>query len=324
MDTISRPALMKAEDPNLTTGLYKSKNDTNITVSTQANAGLQTQTVKKRLSDTSTVEQYKIGSLPRYFFQLTNYYGLGDDHTSISTTQLEANIRIKQKFFFQIKLPYSYISGNLGNTNGLSDIFTSLSYIVFNKSNSNLSLTGGLKLPANHANLSKDGLPLPMVYQTSLGSTDGLAGVKYTIHKWDFTFGYQHSFNTSGNQYLHQPTLENSAYNTYDESNLLKRKDDGIFRVNRNFQLKKWNVIAGLLFIYHMANDDYTNELGERVAIIGSKGLTLNLNLATTVPISKKLDFTFVFGKPLILRETRPDGLTRVFVAIAGIKYTLF
>ena len=128
---------------------------------------------------------------------------------------------IKNKLYAQLKLPYTFVSGKLASINGLSDITFSLSYIVFSKAQSNLNLTGGVKLPTNGANIYKDDLPLPMVYQTSLGSTDVLIGAKYNIRKWDFTCGYQHAFNANKNEYLHSTVSDNITYNNYFQSNLL-------------------------------------------------------------------------------------------------------
>jgi hypothetical protein len=263
---------------------------------------------------------------PKCFFLLTSSYGLSDQATSISTTQVEANIGlIDQKLFAQVKVPYLLVDGKLGSTNGLGDITLSLSYIAFTKSKSSLSLTGGVKLPSNNANLSNNDMPLPMVYQTSLGSTDGLIGAKYTFKKWDFTLGYQHSFNANKNAYVHRTSGSDTAvYNSYFESGSLRRSDDWVFRINRNFTFHNASFSAGLLPIYHAANDYYTDAAGNRVQSIGSQGLTLNLNFAGTLPVSKKTDFVFVLAGPVIIRQARPDGLTRVFVLMAGFKFSIY
>ena len=81
---------------------------------------------------------------------------------------------------------------------------------------------------------------------------------------------------------------------------------------------------AGLLFIYHLANDSYTDVLGNRVTSKGSQGLTLNLNFSSIVPVSKKMDLIFIFAAPIKTRDARPDGLTREFIVMAGLKYNIF
>jgi hypothetical protein len=260
------------------------------------------------------------------YFQLTSYYGLGQQATSIYTQQLEGNIDISnERLFVQLKVPYTFINGKLGSVNGLNDITLSLSYIAFKKNKSSLSLSGGVKLPTGDGNTHENGLPLPMVYQTSLGSTDALMGAKYAYENWDFTVGYQHSFNTSRNQYLKNSTISDSSiYNSYFQSNRMKRADDGLFRVTRSFHSKNITTTAGLLFIYHMANDKITDALGNRVDAVGSKGLTLNINLAGVIQLSENLDFIYITGIPVHGVDYGTDGLIRSFVFIAGIKFSIY
>jgi hypothetical protein len=262
-------------------------------------------------------------SNPLMSWEFTSYYGAGvEENTSIFVQQLEGNFKlVNNKLFAQIKLPYSIISGKLGTTNGLSDVTMSLSYVALNKPKCNLSFAGGVKIPSNQSDLFKDNRPLPMVYQTSLGSTDILLGSRFAYKKWDFTVGYQHSFNANSNQYVHIPGINDSTtYNGYFESKNLRRADDGLFRINRKYQVKKTVLSTGLLFIYHMNNDDITNFSGERIKANGSQGLTLNFDVAGSIPITKKLDFTFVLAKPLVQRKYLPDGLARNFVGIVGLK----
>ncbi len=81
---------------------------------------------------------------------------------------------------------------------------------------------------------------------------------------------------------------------------------------------------TGLLLIYHLSNDSFTNKEENRDKIAGSQGSTLNINIAGVVPIFKRLDVVFVFASPIVTRQARPDGLTRKFVAIAGLKFNIF
>ncbi|TXB65351.1 hypothetical protein FRY74_07980 [Vicingus serpentipes] len=260
---------------------------------------------------------------PRLILNNLLSYGVGDNQTSIITNNLEINYRLlNRKLYAQIKIPYIAVNGDLANTKGLGDLTLSLSYTAINKKKKNLSFVAGVKIPTNESNLSEDNDPLPMVYQTSLGSKDALIGFNYRYSKWDVTFAYQHSFNTTNNKYLHNP-LKNDNYNSYFESNQLKRADDGVFRINRSFLFKKGTITSGLLFIYHLQNDTYVDAFGNRKTAEGSKGLTLNLNIAAIYPIVKKVDFTFIFARPLIIRDARPDGLTRDYIVMGGLRYSI-
>ncbi|MES2591666.1 MAG: hypothetical protein V4608_07265 [Bacteroidota bacterium] len=275
----------------------------------------------KITSDTSVNNKYL-----KYTFQFTTYYGLGEQSTSIYTGQLEGNVSIiKQKLYAQLKLPYTFINGNLGSVNGMGDVTIGLSYVAFNKKTNNLSVSGGVKLPSNKADTHKSNLPLPMVYQTSLGSTDVLVGAKYVYKKWDFTAGYQHSFNATQNSYLNNSLNSDSViYNSYFQSNKMKRADDGLFRINRNFRLKNISTNAGVLIIYHLANDKITDAFGNRVSADGSQGLTVNLNFSGILPLSEKSDFIFIVGAPVLTRTYGTDGLLRKFVCIVGVRFNMY
>jgi len=268
-------------------------------------------------------QQYAKG--PKYVLLYSESYGLGDQSTSIVTSQLEANVTIVQKkLYAQVKLPYVFTNGNLGSTNGIGDLTLSLSYVAINKKKTNLSFVGGVKIPTNNSDLASNNKPLPMVYQTSLGTTDALFGFNYRYNKWDFTMGYQHSFNANKNSYLHTLVAEDKTYNSYFESKNIKRADDGVFRINRNFAIKKVTASTGLLFIYHLANDKYDDAFGNKVTSKGSQGLTLNLNFSSIVPLSKKTDLVLIFAAPVKTRDSRPDGLTREFVVSAGLRFKVF
>lgn len=328
----------KDEDTEFYTTNNPSKkvgNDTTLVVTEKTQKDSATKEVNLNKSnslnlDSLTLYTYRNKQIllrsPKYFFLYSTSYGLGDQSTTIITNQLEANVSlVNKKLYAQVKLPYVITSGKLATISALSDITLSMSYTAINKNKTNLTFVGGIKLPTNNADISKNNKPLPMVYQSSLGSTDALFGLKYRYQKWDLTLGYQHSFNTNKNNYLHDSiSVDNAVYNSYFESKNLKRSDDGIVRINRNFLFKKVSASAGLLFIYHLANDSYTDVLGNRVTSKGSQGLTLNLNFSSIVPVSKKMDLIFIFANPIKTRDARPDGLTREFIVMAGLKYNVF
>ena len=276
-----------------------------------------------RNADTVRAVHY-FNKYPKWSFQFSTYYGLGDNKTSIIIPQLDANVMlVKQKLFAQLKLPYMFISGKLGSVNGVGDPTFSLSYVAKEKGRTILSFTAGAKVPSNKANASKDSLALPMTYQTSLGSSDILLGARYKYNKWDISLAYQHAFNANENGYMHVSGIDStSTYNKYFESNKLKRADDLAFRLNRDFKYKKAVAAVGLLFIYHMQNDVITNAAGQKVQATGSQGLTLNMNLAGAVRASDHIEFNYVVAAPAVVRKARPDGLTRSMVFILGFKYS--
>jgi hypothetical protein len=66
--------------------------------------------------------------------------------------------------------------------------------------------------------------------------------------------------------------------------------------------------------IYHLSNDKYTNNLGIENEIKGSQGLTLNGNAYLDYEINNKNALQLNVGMPFVVRDARPDGLTRSFV----------
>ena len=62
-------------------------------------------------------------------------------------------------------------------------------------------------------------------------------------------------------------------------------------------------------------NDKFTDVDDVEKEIKGSNGLTLNANLYLNYMINKRNSLELSFGSPLVVRDRRPDGLTRSFVA---------
>ena len=272
-----------------------------------------------------TNEQAKLypSFFPKHIYGFSTSYGVGDRKTIIITNQFEFFSRISSKLYAQIKIPYAFISGKLGSVNGLGDVTASLSYFAVNKGNSALSFVIGTKVPTNRSNKSLNGNPLPMIYQTSLGSNDVLLGAKYTYKGWEVSAGYQHVVTENRNNYLHVIN-QGIEYNKYFESKDLKRTDDAILRVAKTIKIKTSYFGVGLLSIHHLAEDKITNALGKRESVKNSSGMTLNLNVSGNVAVTKQIDLQFILANRIQTREARPDGLGRSAVAIVGINYKVY
>jgi len=70
-----------------------------------------------------------------------------------------------------------------------------------------------------------------------------------------------------------------------------------------------------LLPIYHLSNDKFTDIDGIEQEIEGSEGLTLNWNIYLDYPLNDTQNLQLILGAPFIVRDARPDGLTRSFIA---------
>jgi len=256
----------------------------------------------------------KTQTITRY----STIFGLGEQNVFHITTQFEIVIPTINNQTIQVKIPYNFTFGNLGNISGLGDLSLTINQKLFSTNKIRFNVIAGLKIPSNDANKSLDGYPLPMAYQTSLGTYDIILGLSTIYKKWHFGFGYQHSFGHSLNAFKHTDSNP-EYYNNYKESYHLQRADDIMFRVEKEFKTKNYNFIFGVLPIYHLTDDEITN--GQKVA--NSSGLTLNLNASAIKKLENNSILKLIIAAPIIDREVRPDGLTRSFVIVLSYNMML-
>ena len=225
---------------------------------------------------------------------------------------------INKKLTTTVKLLYSFHSGDLATTQSLSDIIATASY----KLSASLNFIGGIKIPFNAADKSKNGLDLPMSYQTSLGTTDAIAGVSYTKKNVSLTFAYQQPLTQNKNKFFIEDYPEDIINSNYLSTNSYNRKPDILLRLSHshNFKNKRMVLISSILPIYHISDDSFVNKQDEREIIIGSKGLTLNLNIFYQYKFTETQKIEFSIGAPVVSREFRPDGLSQFAL---GLEYSV-
>lgn len=107
------------------------------------------------------------------------FFGKADNSIYVFGNYIEYNRQINDKFSFDAKLTTLVQNGNDVSTFGLSDLFLNANYRASEK----LRFTLGAKIPLTDAGNSKNNLPLPMDYQSSLGTLDLIVGVGYEIKK---------------------------------------------------------------------------------------------------------------------------------------------
>lgn len=238
---------------------------------------------------------------------------LGEKFTFISQTAVTLDIRVFKSTSLIIRTPFIFTSGNLGNSTGIGDLLVSLIQQVYQGNESQFGLLLGGKLKSNNSNFSFYGSPLPMAYQTSLGTYDIIGGAQYLWKTWDFYFAYQHPFGRNENQYLNNPDVTDES-KIYFESAQLKRGDDLAFRVQKTFQIKnKQSLLPGVMPIYRIQKGSIIKN-DQEVILDGSKGLTLNLYLTYMKQLKGNTLFYLTASFPVIERSYRADGLTRNFV----------
>ncbi|ABG57573.1 hypothetical protein [Cytophaga hutchinsonii] len=260
--------------------------------------------------------------------EFLQYAGVTKFHDVILTSLVDINIGIGKRGSAQIKLPYTCVSGSLANTSGTADISLAYTHAVLVKDTYQLLGTLGGKLPTNNADkLSSDGRPLPMYYQTSLGTNDLVVGLSFITRKWLLATGYQHAFNQIGNDFRWSE-WNSSAQRTealeYPPSWNLKRGSDVMFRIERNFRSTKWNAYLGLLTIYRITPDQVSKGTSEnRVEVPNTTGPAITALSGAGYRFSTAVALKAMVGVKIINRDTNPDGLSREFVSSLSVEIRL-
>ncbi|RQV98095.1 hypothetical protein EH220_03905 [bacterium] len=244
--------------------------------------------------------------------------GAGEEGVSIISAFASWERKFSQRFGVHGKVTFLSSNGDLGNAAGLGDLFVSGSYRAATFESGELMLTGGVKLPLSQPDADADGNDLPMAYQVSQGTTDLLLGVLYTKSSFGVSFGFQQPLvQTEKNDFIP------GAYfgSDYPIARELKRQGDLLARIFVTTHLEEQlRFQPGLLAIYHIAEDKFTDVNGVEREFDGSAGLTLNLNLLAAYQLSQHNELELTLGFPLATRDVRPDGLTRSYVV--GLEFS--
>ena len=263
--------------------------------------------------------------------EISHYYGLTRFNDKIFAYTVDLTLGISPKTQAQIKLPYQRVSGPMAETHGLGDISLSITRNLISKEHLQLNFTLGGKIPTgNPTKLDEKGRPLPMYYQTTLGTYDVVAGLSLINRNWLFAVGYQQALNSVENQFLWGPWSNTLAGNNditedffgnqvkkYPRSTTLKRGSDIMLRTERNFRFSRFNINAGLLYIYRLNKDKITvNEDEQRVN--DTNGLAMTGLLGGGYRLTPKSSIKVMFGLRIVKRHFNPDGLSREFVNTIG------
>ncbi len=244
-------------------------------------------------------------------------YGMGLESTQTINPYIEYQHKLSGKFLLQGKITAAYATGDLGDNFGAGDIYLSGSYTLLQKEKFKLSALAGIKIPLNNSNnKNEDDLPLPLDYQSSLATYDAIVGTRIGIRNFEFNIGLQMPFEQQ-NENTFFPTLyDDSLAYKYSATNQFERKGDVLLRAGYQFNFKENNFSfkPNLLAIYHLGNDTYEDQSGKRITIEDSQGLTLNAGLVAAKQFKNNHELEALVAFPLVVREVRPDGLTRSLV----------
>jgi hypothetical protein len=262
--------------------------------------------------------------------ELSFYRGTTTTTPVIYVATTDFNFSINSKSSFQIKVPYMMVrSGNLGETEGISDLSLCYTRSLLNTDRFDVNFSVGGKIPTNRSDKTSNlfpGEPLPMYYQTSLGTYDFITGLSLINRKWLFATGIQIPFihnNENTFDWGDFPDYPNPDYiREYSTSNLLKRGIDVMLRVERNFRFSRFNFSAGLLPIYRITNDRITDpKTGKEIKPDGAQGLALSGIITAGYNFNVRNGIKVLVGHKIVQRETNPDGLTRELVSSITYNY---
>lgn len=255
---------------------------------------------------------------PKNQLKFGSTFGKADKAITIFASYLEFNRQISKKFELDTKITMLAQNGNGISVSALADIYLNANYTIGSKT----KLTVGTKIPFTDGNKTKNNLALPMDYQSSLGSVDLILGLGHQIENWQFVLALQQPLTQNKNQFLAEDYPLSSVLSKFQSTKNFKRSGDVLLRISYLIKLKnKLTITPGILPIYHLSNDKYTNNLGIEKAILGSQGLTLNANIYFDYRLTKNSSLQLNFGAPFLTRNSRPDGLTRSFVT--NIEYRI-
>lgn len=252
-------------------------------------------------------------------FKVAAYFGKADHSITTWGNYLEFHHRLADKFGLSAKLTTLAQNGNEISVLGISDLFVAGDISL----SQHFKFTLGLKIPLSDGNKQEESLPLPMDYQASLGTTDLLLGLGFHKNRFQLALAYQQPVSQNENGFLASLYPANSPLNKFQSTKGFERSADIMLRASYVLNLgQKWNWIPGLLPIFHTSNDQFTDEQDKVHEIEGSSGLTLNLNSFFDFSINEKSSLQLGVAFPLVVRDTRPDGLTRSFVSHLEYRYS--
>ena len=265
-------------------------------------------------------------------FSVSNTFARGEKDVKYNIPQAEIIAPIASDAtmgYFHIRIPFVSASGELGNKWGLGDLGVSYThFLMADPENWTIQATAGLQFGMTTANLSDTrSRPLPMSYQSSMGSTEALAGVNFSWKEYlRIAAGYQQAIirykqnDYTGLSYFNDPIYSSSDYTV---GRKLYRYGDAMMRVEGHLTGNRAGFTAGALGFYHVHDDLYMDPFYGWQYIKDSHGFSMNLTGNAFIRFGRygscKLDVSGAI--PLITRAVRPDGTQRQWVIMPRFTY---
>jgi len=226
------------------------------------------------------------------------------NNLSYGTFRLDADIDILKNTRLAVGMPYTFVSGPLGDNNGAGDLTVAFTRIFKIEKIHTLSFSAGGKFATGNVNSSDS---LPQRYMPGLGTNDMLLGASYSYQNYYFGIGYQKSFGRSRN-YITR----------------LKRGDDVLVRAGFFEQFNKVGVKAEILTIIKIQPNSILNTSSTTESFIeidGSNEPQVNLLGTLTYQASREIGLTIQAAIPFLKRDYNFDGLKRTLSLVGSVSY---
>lgn len=258
--------------------------------------------------------------------ELSFYHATTITTVRISSITADLNFGLNDKYSLQVKIPYLIANGRFAQTSGLSDISLCMTRNVYSHEKFDVNVSLGAKIPTNDSDKWNDGRPLPMYYQTSLGSYDGILGISLVSRNWLLATGIQHPFTKNNNQFVWKEEwlefTDRGYLRLYSEAAELKRGTDVMLRVERNFRFSRFNFSLGMLPIYRISNDEILDRVtNTRYKVGNAHGLALSALFTAGYRFNVRSGIKLLLGKKITNRDVNPDGLSREAVSTFSYYY---
>ena len=201
-------------------------------------------------------------------------------------------------------MPYTFVTGPLGEVNGLGDLSITFTKNLTIQKEHMLSFSLGGKLATGKVN-SDDSLP--QRYMPSLGTNDLLIRANYTYTNYNAGIAYQKPFGRSANYVTR-----------------LKRGDGLLFRAGYTQKLGNLSVKAELLTILIIQPSSVLDPVGggeNFVEVDGSNEPQVNLLAVVNYLASKNIMLSGFGAIPFLQRDYNYDGLKRTLSLGASVSY---
>ena len=226
------------------------------------------------------------------------------NNISYGSFKLEADLDLGSGFRANGSIPYSFISGPLGENNGIGDLEAVFSKQFTIKKKNYLTFFLGGKFSTGKVNSTDS---LPQRYMPGLGTNDLIAGAQYTRENYYFAVGYQKPFGRSANTVTR-----------------LKRGDDVFFRAGFFEQFNKVGVKAEILTVLRLQRSSVlaAGPPPETfVEVSGSNETQVNMVASATFSPANQFSITGTAAIPFLKRNYNFDGLKRTLTLSVSLSY---